>query len=533
MAQKFGRKTLPPGYTPDQFTYQGRPAATDGDFGSDVGLADMGCVNQFGEANNSKAYHCGVAKTPDGVWWMYAEWGRIKPGPSWNNGRWTGNFQDFQFERHASESAARAAFTKKAASKNVKRGVFKTIGGVKMLVAKPGKDCYVVQDLATREKGLPDAATIKDSTGVTPTATATAAPTKKPRKAAGRRFHAEEIRLAQDLVGGTKTYTRALSAAAGVRPTMAAITRVRDQFIPAAMERIKQVPSLTDQLRDTDLQAITRTVAALVPRPIPGTGQDPADFLLSGNTILQLQQDLDAFEASLANEDFSTAAPVSTVNPWTVLNANVRYLPTSSPEGKWVASKFPAMTNHRHSYIRGKMVIKSIFRVDRPDRDRLFAAEVRKVAARRRGRFSLKANLQPKRTDLSGAGVGDLYAQANVIVGIHGTRPVNIAPIMGSNFRLPRSLPGAQITGANFGHGIYWATDWKKSGGCFMFLSDVIMGKAYRAPRTGSWGKPPGDTDSVFGVGGDSGHRLQNDEHVIFDPNYQRIRYLVEFAWLS
>ena len=52
-------------------------------------------------------------------------------------------------------------------------------------------------------------------------------------------------------------------------------------------------------------------------------------------------------------------------------------------------------------------------------------------------------------------------------------------------------------------------------------------------PSTGSWNQPPNGKDSVFGVGGDRGHALQNDEHVIFNPDYQRIRYVVEFDWLT
>ena len=57
------------------------------------------------------------------------------------------------------------------------------------------------------------------------------------------------------------------------------------------------------------------------------------------------------------------------------------------------------------------------------------------------------------------------------------------------------------------------------------------MGDAYRAPSTGSWDNPPNGKDSVFGVGGDRGHALQNDEHVVFNPHYNRIRYLVEFGF--
>jgi hypothetical protein len=144
-----------------------------------------------------------------------------------------------------------------------------------------------------------------------------------------------------------------------------------------------------------------------------------------------------------------------------------------------------------------------------------------------------------------------LYAKANVIFTQHGTRSVNISPIIQTHFRLPKSLPGAMICGANFGSGTYTATDIKKavgytsyagsawsngSGGvknrgAFMFLTETLMGDAYVAPTTGSWVNPPNGKDSVFGRGGDRGHRLENDEHVVFDPHYNRIRYLVEFTF--
>jgi len=54
MATKLGRKEMPAGHNQGDFQYKGRPAKTQGDFASDVGVADCNCVNQFGEANNSK-----------------------------------------------------------------------------------------------------------------------------------------------------------------------------------------------------------------------------------------------------------------------------------------------------------------------------------------------------------------------------------------------------------------------------------------------------------------------------------------------
>jgi hypothetical protein len=544
MPTKLGRKQLPSGYSQSDFTYKGRPAKEQGDFGSDVGLADCVCVNQFGEANNSKHYHGGVVQSADGKWWVYLEWGRVKPGKSWN-GSFCGG--DFQFWQCGSESEARSAFAKQLTSKNTKRLEQKTVAGVTVWAGRKGKDGYLVQSLATREKGLPDAYGIKDDEGLAAAKPAAKAKGKKKAAKPSKSYAPQVVKLAQDLVGGVQTYTRALSKASGVTPTLSAITQVRDSLIPAAMDRISKVGSVIEaQVSDSDLQAISKMVYALVPRYIPRSGLSDEEALLSGGNILSLQSDLDAFEAALKNEDFSTAAPATTVDPDTLLNAKVRWIDPRSEEGRWLAKAYLSMSNNRHGYIgRSDARINNMFAVERPDRDAAFAASLKKVAAKRKGKYGLRANLQPKRTDLGSD--ADLYAQANVALAIHGTRAVNIAPIMGSNFRLPRSLPGAQITGANFGHGVYFATDWRKSygytghgrsyyggggqirnRGFFMFLCDMIVGDAYRAPSTGSWGTPPNGKDSVFGVGGDRGHRLQNDEHVIFDPTYQKVRYLVE-----
>lgn len=549
---KLDKKTLPTGVDPATLKYVGRAAKDQDDFGSDVGLADMACVNQFGEANNAKYYHAGVVQTPAGKFYVYLEWGRMKDGSlkSWN-GRFNG--QDFQFVDCGDEAGARTFFRKQCQSKNVKRLQKRTIAGVEIWTAKDGDDGYLVQDLATRVRGLPDAYTIKDSSGVQ--TKAAAAPTgagpaiitaPKPTNA-----HPKVIELASALVGGVKTYTRAMAQAAGVTPTMASITKVRTQFIPAAMTRIGAVgQDINDQASDTDLQAISKAVAALVPRPIPRSGQTAAEAILSGANILSLQQDLDAFEASLGNEDFSTKTPVAQVDPDSMLNAQLRYLDPNTAEGKWVTATLQRMSNNRHGYLKGTIKVLNAFEITRPDRDAQFLRNVQAVAAKRQGRVSLRANLQPaSRTDLGQH--GDIYSQANVILTQHGTRSVNISPIMGTHFRLPHQLKGVPIAGANFGHGNYQATDYKKavgyssyersawgnggggiSGrGAFMFLCDMIMGEPYRAPSTGSWTSPPNGCDSVFGVGGDRGHRLENDEHVVFDPHFVRLRYLIEFGF--
>jgi len=561
MPRKLGRKEFPSAHGPDDFTYQGRPAKDQDDFGTDVGLADMKCVNQFG-SNNNKYYHAGVLKASDGSWWVYLEWGRVKSGKSWNGG-FTG--QDFQFWACHSENEAREAFEKQCRSKNIKR--LEQKDGI--WVGRKGKDGYVVQKLATRENGLPDAYTIKDATGVSgqKKATKKATTPKKGKARPTQSYHPQEIKLVQDLVGGTQTYVqRAVTESGGVTPTLDAIEEVRDTLIPKAMKHIARVSKNTPQgnmsqdtydhrlalacTKDKKLQELSNYVASLVPRPDPGRSADAetralATVLSSGN-ILTLQQDLDAYVSALENEDFDVAdqKQVVGVDVDGRMNAKIRYLDPKSKMGKWIEQTFRAMSNNRHGHLRGRLVVRNIFSVERPDRDVKFVKAVEKIAKSRVGRFSDYARLQPgRRTDLSD--ISDLAPKANVFLGIHGTRAVNVAPIVQTNLRLPRSLPGAQITGAAFGHGLYFATDWRKSHGYtghsssywasggmirgrgwFMFLHDVIMGQAYMCRSTGSWSTPPNKLDSVAAYPEYSS--VVNDEHIVFDPDFQRIRYIVE-----
>jgi hypothetical protein len=574
MAVKFARKQVPPGLTPGDFIYKGRPAKQQGDFDDDVGIADMASVNQFEDRNSSKYYHAGVLEAR-GDWFVYTEWGRISGGRSWT-GSSPKSAMDFMFTKCASEVEARSMFASQCRSKNVSRLTQKQVGGKTIWAAKTdkagkAKDAYIVQSLATRERGLPDAYSIKDDSGVSkPVADKQAA--AKPKRAAkpGRNFQPQVVALAKDLVGGTRDYARAAAQATGIIPTMDAIAQVRDELLPLAMQRIaaisKQNPirareaqsswerRLLDlQIADDKLVDVSKLVAAIVPRVIPIGGSArarAAATILSSDNVLRLQSDLDAYASALESEDFSVSESesVEDVDPDKLLNANLTWIDPTSTKGKWLASVYRAMSNDRHSYMKGKLVINNIFEVQRPDRDAKFIEAVKRVAARNSGkRISEHARLQPaRRSDL--ADIAPHIDPANVFLGIHGTRAVNIHPILGSNLRLPNSLPGAQITGAAFGHGIYFATDWRKSygytghgescwtsggsirgRGFFMFLADVVMGDPYMASACGSWSSPPKGKDSVAAFD-KYVSSLANDEHIIFDPNHQRIRYVIEAA---
>lgn len=544
MAKKLGRKSFPSGYSPSDFVYQGRPAKTQDDFGDDVGLSDMACVDQFGDSNKAKYYHTGVVKAK-GTWFVYLEWGRVFSGKSWLSGAFQG--QDYQFIQCNSEDEARTQFQKKCREKNIKRLEEKKIGGKNIWVGRNGKDGYVVQSLATRERGLPDAYKIKDSTGVSSKKKKTK---KKKSKKVSNNFQPQVIDLARDLAGGVVQYARDASAATGVIPTLDSIKEVREHLLDAAMQRISIVgDNFNKQIKDQDLIDISNHVAALVPRKIPRYGskeQRAQAVILSSENILSIQQDLDAFESSLKNEDLfeEVEHDAGGIDPTNIFGAEITWIDPKTTKGKWLKSTFESMSNNRHHYLRKKVKIKNIFEVKRPRCDRLFSKAVEKVSKNNK-KIIHKARLQPKRrTDISD--ISDYAKNANVFLGIHGTRAVNVQPILSSNLRLPRQLKGVAIRGAAFGHGIYFATDWRKSygytghgrayygsggnvknRGFFMFLNDVIMGDPYMADRTGSWTKPPQGKDSVAAYP-DFVYSLQNDEHIIFNPDHQRIRYIIE-----
>lgn len=554
MATKLGRKKLPQGLAADDFKYMGRPAKDQDDFGSDVGIADMACVNQFGEANNSKHYHAGVVNT-NGRWYVYLEWGRIAPGKSWEHEIFHG--QDFQFVECSDEADARAFFEKQARLKNIKRLTQSTIGGKKIWTAKTDKhgkvkDGYIVQSLAARERGLPDAYSIKDDSGIDKMIKEAAKKKgKKKITKSVKRYQSQVVALANSLVGGTRDYARAAQQATGIIPTMDAIEQVRDEYIPLALERIQKIGDDVDkQITDKSLIQISKLVAALVPRPIPRSKASAKDramaTILSANNIFTIQQDLDAFEGALKSEDFEIEETSSDQpDPFAMLGAKITWVDPKNEQGKWLVDTYTSMSNNRHGRLQDRVMVKNIFAVERSALDHSFVASAQKVAKNRRGSFQHKPQLQPRRRrDVSD--ISDQYDQANIGLMIHGTRAVNVQPIISSNLRMPRALKGVQITGSAFGHGIYFATDWRKSHGYtghsrsfyggggmikgrgfFMFLCDVIMGKAHMAHST-MWNAVtcPQGCDSIAAY--PQFTTVANDEHVIFDPSHQRIRYIVE-----
>jgi len=541
MGTKLGKKEMPAGYGPDDFSYKGRPAVDQDDFGPEVGIADGACVNQFGDANNSKYYHAGVLQSGDGKWWCYFEFGRIEGGKTWENGSCKRSVT-FQFMACSGEADARAEFEKQMRSKNIKRLVQKGKIWVSKLDSKgKSKDGYIVQRLALRERGLPDAYKIVDDTGVEKKAKKAA---KKPVARKKIDAHPQVVALTKALVGGTADYARAKATESGITPTMEAIKEVRDDLIPQALKILQKIGDDEDkQLKSKPLQELSKYVATIVPRPIPRSGDASAIILSQGNIFL-IQQDLDAFEAALKNEEFEIEDQKDdTIDPNKVLGRNVTWIDPKSDQGKWVENTYLSMTNNRHGNLSGKFKVLNVFAVEDEAKRKAFVHRALGIAKVHANARHERAGLQPgSRIDVSD--ISDIYTDANICLGIHGTRAVNVQPILSSNLRLPKALKGVHISGSAFGHGIYFATDIKKSHGYtggglygggggiksrgfFMFLCDLTLGKPYMATTT-MWNTVscPNGHDSVFAK--QRVTSVQNDEHVIFDPNQQFIRYIVE-----
>lgn len=131
----------------------------------------------------------------------------------------------------------------------------------------------------------------------------------------------------------------------------------------------------------------------------------------------------------------------------------------------------------------------------------------------------------------------------------HGSRNENWISILQSGLKIRPS--NAILTGAMFGHGIYFADKYRKSAGytslsgaywtrgesktAFIALMDVHVGNQYRVLRhsyecykfTKAYLQQKGNYDSVFA---ERGADLRNNEYIVYDDAQCTIKYLVEIG---
>lgn len=190
------------------------------------------------------------------------------------------------------------------------------------------------------------------------------------------------------------------------------------------------------------------------------------------------------------------------------LKTDIEFVPKSDP--LW--DKIRHYVNSTESSYHGRSLqVKNVYRISRHGENKAF---------------------NPKRLE----DVRELF---------HGTRSRNVVGIMTRGLLLPNvaARHGAQITGAMFGPGLYFADQSTKSANycgygyntrsSFMFIAGVALGKIkkYQSAQTQLRSPPPG-YDSVMGeasVNRATWGRLVHNEYIIFNNNQQELRYIVEF----
>lgn len=528
MGRKLDKNAFPPNHVAEDFQCFGPPALKDGEFDL-VKIADLGCFTQDGKDSN-KYYHAAIVKSrKTGAFYVYFEWGR------------TGSKNpNFQFVECGSESDAQREFAAQLHDKNDRRGEWSSVGGIRVLRAKTGKDCYLVRPQATRSTGLPDAKCIKANDGPAKTvveakktdvATTTAA-TK-------RRSDAQTLALLRDLGQATVSYTRGSMADSSL-PTQTAITEARS-FLAEAKKRLKVVgPNEDDQVADKDLVSITSLMYGRIPKK-KALHCPPKDWILNAGNIGMWELDLDAFESAL-HTDQQTEAQVN--DPLDGQPYFLEWMDPKSKEGEWLYKWWPNATLNRHGHV-GAMKIRNMWKVERFG-DRELISKSQDALLKSKLSFTERPLHQPKgRFDMDESEY-KRYRDTNTSMLFHGTRRVNVTGILREMLRLPSQLVGVVITGAMFGPGCYWADDWKKSAGytdggyydrggrggngrgCFMFVGDVVLGNPWVAPSSGGYTSPPRGHHCIFGKAGHSG--VVNNEWITFQRNHMELRYLAEFT---
>lgn len=526
MATKLKKNVLPTGHSPNDFVCFGPAATKDGEFDS-CKIADLGCFNQNGIDSN-KYYHGAIVQSKiNNGWYVYFEWGR------------TGSSDpDFQFVYcGTSESEAQSEFVKQLLAKNVKRGIWTTVAGIKVLKPKPNeKSCYVVRPMATRVTGLPDARTIKSNDVTGPVASP---------KLKHKSVDSHTLALIRDLKMATIAYTRGAMADASL-PTLNAIDEARNILIEAEKRLMQIGDSLSIQQKDSKLYDYTTLLFGRIPKRKPINA--PVDtWVLTQDNIISWRQDLDAFESAISS--YSTINDVE-VNPLADMKIEIEYMPKSSLMGDFIYNWMPKASNNSHGNVGG-LHIKNVWQIKLTELERRFIDKMKQV---NKVDPYETPRLKPTKHPYLSAQESISYANSHTALLWHGSRSVNVASILKTGLKLPKQLVGVTLTGSLLGGGAYFAEDWKKSAGycslqnsywsngdgkvkgreAFMFAVDVILGQPYTAAKSKGYTSPPAGYHSVLGkanvTGISGGGKLKNNEWVIYDTSQHFPRFLIEFS---
>lgn len=484
---KIAKSTLPDNHSFNDFECSGKLATKDDNFdGTEASY--LGSFNQSTKDSNKFYFGCVCQSNITKKWYVYCEWGR------------TGTKADYQFSEFESKDEALKFYKKQIESKNTKRGVWETSPIGMVLKPKPGKDLYLVRNMAVLTSNLPDSYKFCQ-------------PKLSSVTTVANKFDSETQKLIQDLKAGNISYTKS-NFSSNFIPDIEAINRAKNILSAAAKAK-----------SDAEKTELTRLLYSLIPKKT----RLKEKVQLDTENIKSWSEDLDAFEDSFNNLNVNS----STIS----LKYELRYVDKSNQTWYNINRLVESATRNRHGYIPGKLKLLNVWEVmNFPDWFKKRQEEVAKEV-----KFDNKQVpiiFQPERSELDRA--------SNTFLLFHGTRSCNAGGILSTGFRLPKYLSGVVINGANLGPGCYHASDWKKSAGycsiksgywssgsgtianrhAFMFLNDVILGNPKLEDYPTSYNEPPKNHHSVIATTNGS---FQNEEYVVYSENMFFPKYLLEF----
>lgn len=251
----------------------------------------------------------------------------------------------------------------------------------------------------------------------------------------------------------------------------------------------------------------TNDYLMLVPQDIGRKRLDVSDFWSDLKSVQKQKSILDALQASLVSARSPKAGDKITVDEPEVKLFDVQlYLCDSSKEISRIKTKYNATRQSMHT--SSGLRIKTVYAVEIANMKDAFQSRGSKIG-----------------------NVKELW---------HGTRASNLLSILKGGLIIPPPS-SSNVTGRMFGDGLYFSDQSTKSlnyshgywgGGsrdnnCFMFLSDVAMGKEYTPSSCRERFPKPG-YDSTFAKAHVSG--VYNNEMIVYQVNQANLTYLVEFS---
>lgn len=232
---------------------------------------------------------------------------------------------------------------------------------------------------------------------------------------------------------------------------------------------------------------------------------------------------------------------------YATLKADFEFVDEKDPVFIWIDKMLHGTRASNHQSL-GKLKTHKVFRVHRHGEEKHWLAAAEKIA-KECGKFQpsdVYARYVKERPDMPKE-LADLYKNANILPGWHGTRRANMIGITTKGLLIRPS--GVIHAGSMYGDGIYWATNSTKSINycdvrgshwaqgnnktAYLFLADVAFGNQEIAGSSHMYTKSNiKPNHSVWAkAGGRTG--LYNDELITYNATgagqQHKIRYIIEF----